>query len=144
MKFLVPQFIEVEDKIFGPLSFRQFAYLAGGVGFAVIVYNYLGIFMALLLGAPFFIFGLMLAFYKINNRPFIYVVQSALTYFVGARLYLWKQQIKKKKAQSTVSAEAVKPFVPKVSENKLKDLAWSLDIKEASYQTPAPESEKIV
>lgn len=31
MQFQVPQFIEVEDKIFGPLTFKQFVYIAGGV-----------------------------------------------------------------------------------------------------------------
>ncbi len=32
MRFEVPQFIDVEDKIFGPFTFKQFLYLAGGAG----------------------------------------------------------------------------------------------------------------
>ena len=32
MRFQVPQFIEIESKIFGPLTFKQFIYLAGGGG----------------------------------------------------------------------------------------------------------------
>ncbi|TSC80302.1 MAG: hypothetical protein G01um101429_152 [Parcubacteria group bacterium Gr01-1014_29] len=31
-QFQVPQFIEVEDKIFGPLTTKQFFYLLGGGG----------------------------------------------------------------------------------------------------------------
>jgi hypothetical protein len=29
MQFRVPQFIDIEDKLFGPLTFKQFIYLAG-------------------------------------------------------------------------------------------------------------------
>ncbi|TSC61742.1 MAG: SsrA-binding protein, partial [Parcubacteria group bacterium Athens0416_74] len=32
MQFQVPQFIEVEDKIVGPLTFKQFVFIAGGLG----------------------------------------------------------------------------------------------------------------
>ena len=32
MMFSVPQFIDVEDKIIGPLTLKQFIYLAGGAG----------------------------------------------------------------------------------------------------------------
>jgi PrgI family protein len=38
MRFEVPQFIEIEDKIFGSLSWRQFLYLSGGVGMAVVIF----------------------------------------------------------------------------------------------------------
>ena len=30
MQYQVPQFIEVEDKIFGPLTFKQLVYVVGG------------------------------------------------------------------------------------------------------------------
>ena len=32
MQFQVPQFLDVEDKIIGPFTIKQFLYLAGGVG----------------------------------------------------------------------------------------------------------------
>ena len=38
MRFEVPQFIEIEDKIIGPLTWKQFIYLAGGVGALLILY----------------------------------------------------------------------------------------------------------
>ena len=136
MRFQVPQFIEVEDKIFGPLSFRQFVYLAGALGFGVVVYNYLGWIFAVLLGIPFFGLGFLLAFYKVNNRPFIELVQAAMFYAMNKKLYLWKQKPKKQERHVPTKKERntiVKPFVPKTAENKLKDLAWSLDIKESMY-----------
>ena len=36
MRFEVPQFVDIEDKIFGPLTFKQFIYIAGGAGVSVV------------------------------------------------------------------------------------------------------------
>ena len=38
MRFQVPQFIEVEDKIFGPMTLKQFIYMAGGAGLSFLIY----------------------------------------------------------------------------------------------------------
>ena len=92
MNFQVPQFIEIEDKIFGPLTFKQFVYVAGGGGLAFIFWTYLPRLIALPLVGLAIIFGLALAFYKINNRPFIYALEAGLRYFVGRKLYLWQRQ----------------------------------------------------
>lgn len=143
MRYEVPQFIEVEDRIFGPLSFRQFAYVAGGVGMCVILYRLTGFFLAALIGLPFLTLGLMLAFYKVNNRPFSYMLLAGLTYLINRRLYLWMHREQKKSVATKKAIETrtvAKPYVPKVSENKLKDLAWSLDIKEEHANPPQPPS----
>ena len=91
MQFQVPQFIEVEDKIFGPLTFKQFIYLVGGAAMCFVLYIILPFFFAVLLIIPFAGFSLALAFYKINNRPFISVVESALNYTLKGKLYVWKK-----------------------------------------------------
>ena len=132
MKFQVPQFIEVEDKIFGPFTFKQFVYLAGGIGFVVILYSFLPTFLAILLGAPVLIFAVALAFFKVNNRPFIDAAEAFLRFSINKKLYLWRKEQKKIKKEEK-KAESVVLRVPKLSESKLKDLAWSLDIKESIY-----------
>ena len=38
MRFSVPQFIDVEDKIFGPLTLKQGIYRVGAVGAAYLIY----------------------------------------------------------------------------------------------------------
>jgi len=132
MRFEVPQFIDVEDKIFGPLSFKQFVYLAGGVGFSVVMFLVLPLFLVILIAGPVMGFSAALAFFKVNDRPFIDVVESAFRYSTNKRLYVWKKQDKKitKKEDGGVTTT---PFVPKLSDSKLKDLSWSLDIKESLY-----------
>jgi len=91
MQFEVPQFIEIEDKIFGPLTWRQFLYLGGGIGMAVaifvtskILFVFFGIPLALLAGA--------LAFYPVNNRPFSFFLEAIVNYLKGQRLYLWRKK----------------------------------------------------
>lgn len=134
MQFQVPQFIEVEDKIFGPLTLKQFLYLAGGAGAIIALYIYIPYkIIAILLIIPIAAFSLALAFYKINNRPFIDAVQSFFYYSIGDKLYLWKKADKKPVSQLDEQVLQAKSLlsVPKISESKLKDLTWSLDIKES-------------
>ncbi len=136
MRFQVPQFIEVEDKIFGPLTIKQFIYLVGGGGFAYILKALLPSYIAYLLIPPVIIFALALAFYKVNEKPFINVVEAAFMYVIGNKLYIWKKQDKKidPKVQEEKAAESLL-VVPKMSHSKLKDLAWSLDVNDKSDGT---------
>ncbi len=133
MQFQVPQFIEVEDTIFGPLTLKQFLYLAGGAGAIIALYIYIPYkIIAILVIIPIAAFSLALAFYKVNNRPFIDIVQSFFYYSIGDKLYLWKKAEKKPTSQVSDQLQQAKSLlsVPKISESKLKDLTWSLDIKE--------------
>jgi hypothetical protein len=134
MQFQVPQFIEIEDKIFGPLTLKQFLYLAGGAGAVIALYIYIPWkIVAIIIDIPIIAFALALTFYKINDKPFVDVVQSAFYYFLGSKLFLWKKAEKKPVTQLQDQIQKAKSLVsvPKMSGSKLKDLTWSLDIKEA-------------
>src|SRR3989344_3179060 len=128
MQFSVPQFIEVEDKIVGPLTFRQFVYIIGGTGACFVIYRFLPFFIAILLILPIAALALALAFYKINKRPFVIILESALRYFIGRKLYVWRKEPKKVKREEEKSVPAQKLIIPKLSESKLRELAWSLDV----------------
>jgi hypothetical protein len=128
MQFQVPQFIEVEDQVFGKLTIRQFIYLAGGAGLDVLLYFTLPLFIAIFFMAPITIFAIALAFYKINNKPFIYMLEAFVMYTVRNKLYIWKKEsrrIEQKKTEDDVLAPLL---APKLSDSRLKDLAWSLDV----------------
>ena len=141
MRFQVPQFIEVEDKIFGPLTIKQFIYLVGGAGLSFLVYSLIGnIYISAVFILPIIMFAVALAFYKINNKPFINVVEAAFKYFLGEKLYIWKKVDKQITAKEAEEIDISSFSVPKLSDSKLKDLTWSLDIKQA--QNPAQSGEK--
>ena len=131
MQFRVPQFIEVEDKIFGPLSFKQFIYLAGGVGIMYVLYRILPIWISIFLIVPVGILAGLLTFYKVNGKPFIFYLQAGLNYIFSSKLFIWKQRLvkpdEKKKEEVNPTLTTV---VPMTTTSKLKDLAWSLDIQE--------------
>lgn len=94
MRFEVPQFIDVEDKIFGPFTWKQFVYLAGGAGMIFILFITLPFILFLVFATPIGIFVAGLAFYQVNNRPFIFLIEAITTYFTRSRLYLWKKEPK--------------------------------------------------
>ena len=131
MRYQVPQFIDIEDRIFGPLTLKQFIYLAGGAGLSFALWRFLPFFIAIIFIIPVVALSAGLAFYKINNRPLLTTIEYAVSYFIGRKLYLWKTKKEiPKKAPSKETAQHSLISVPKLSESKLRDLAWSLDIKE--------------
>lgn len=132
MRFEVPQFIEIEDKIFGPFTWRQFVYLAGGVGLAVVLFITTPLIVFALIGIPFSILAGLLAFYPINNRPFSQFLESAVTFFSSTKLYTWK-----KKGSGVYSADntpAPQPssntqqYNPTIGRNNLHSLSQKLEL----------------
>lgn len=135
MQFKVPQFIDVKDKIFGPFTFQQFAYLAGGAGIIFVIYKVLPLWIGIFIMIPIAILTVLLVFYRINNRPFIFYLQAGVTYLVSNKLYVWKQRLVKpntnKDQDNSTKAPDVISVVPMTStSNKLRDLSWSLDVQE--------------
>lgn len=130
MRYQVPQFIEIEDKIIGPLTIKQFTYLVGGAGMIFIFYTFLPIYIAILLIAVVVPLSLALAFYKINNKPFIDFLESAFVYYTKQNLYIWKKEPKKLEVKKSEADELAQIYVPRLSESKLKELSWTLDINE--------------
>lgn len=140
MQFQVPQFIEVEDKIFGPLTLVQFIYLLGSAGIIVVlVLTMPSLFLAILLGTPVGALGFALAFTKINEQPFVDVLQSATQWFLGHKLYIWNKQDKPVTQASQESDSGDDILVPAIGDSKLRDLNWALDIKK---EDAPPESFK--
>ena len=132
MQFKVPQFIDIEDKIFGPFTFFQFAYLLGGGGIVFTLYKLLPLWIGIFLILPVAGLTICLVFVKINNKPFTYYLQAAFSYFFSSKLYLWKQRLVKKGdiKEEEIQVPTTISNVPMLSENKLKDLSWSLDVQE--------------
>ncbi len=129
MRFQVPQFINIEDKIFGPLTVKQFVYLVGGAGMVYILYRFLPFYIAVVPIGFLAALAVSLAFVKINNKPFIFTLEAALRYAFSTRLYLWKHVPKKPEARSQKLEESGMS-VPTLSESRLKDLTWALDINQ--------------
>ena len=127
MRFQVPQFIDVEDKIFGPFTFRQFAYIVGGLGLCYVSWNLLPVYIAIFLVIIFGAGAGALAFIKVNGKPLINVLEAWFTYTIKKKLYLWKKDLQKKVDKKEVEVKK-ETYLPRISESKLHDISWGLDV----------------
>jgi ABC-type multidrug transport system fused ATPase/permease subunit len=96
MQFQTPQFIEVENKIVGPLSLKQFFFLAAGGGISFILFFilafWLWIIVTIIIGSA----AIALAFIKYNGRPLYQIAWIALGFLWKPRLYLWQREQKER------------------------------------------------
>ncbi len=92
MQFQVPQFIETEDKIVGPLTLTQFLYIAAGGGLCFILFFFLQtpiwLFFVLLIMPA----SVSLAFVKINGQSLPTVLLAAFGYYWKPRFYVWQRE----------------------------------------------------
>jgi hypothetical protein len=129
MRFEVPQFIEIEDKIVGPLTWKQFVYLAGGAGILVILYFSLPVIFFLIFGLPFGILAGSLAFHRVNNRPFSIFLESLLSYFGRAKLYLWRKDQVQSVIERTETSDASVPKLSFTNKNSIHALSRKLEVQ---------------
>ncbi len=96
MRFTIPQFIEHEPKIVGPLTLRQFTYIAIPGAFCFVLYFIASSFIfytaCLVLGGT----GLAFAFLKINNIPLPTLIINFFKYTLSPKMYLWRRKGVKK------------------------------------------------
>ena len=127
MQFQVPQFIERESKIIGPLTFRQFGFiaLAAGGGFALFFVLPLGMFLmaAIVLGFS----AVMLAFVKVGPKTMSEVLLNMFSYGVSTKTYFWRATrknipIKKIEAYIAPDEGVATSAVKLVKESKIQEL----------------------
>ena len=82
------------------------------------------------------------------QRPAVHRLENGFFFLIRSKLYLWNNVHKKSAAApATVVALAgsrADVYVPKLSESKLHELSWSLDIKERIAAGVATEDERQV
>jgi PrgI family protein len=92
MRFSVPQFIERESKIVGPLSLRQFAYIAVAAVLCFTVYFtapiYYFFFSVIVFGGM----AVGLAFVKVNGRNLPVMIMNAIKFSLSSKVYLWEKK----------------------------------------------------
>jgi hypothetical protein len=93
MQFQVPQFIETEDKIIGPLTIRQFLYLAVAGLLVFFSFFILQTWLWLLVTAVFGSIALAMAFVQVNGRPMLFFVINAFTYVWEPHSYTYAEEV---------------------------------------------------
>lgn len=139
MQFHVPQNIDMEDKIVGPLTIKQFLICVIGGSVTYLLFKGLagrmGIFI--LTGGPIALLTVMLAFLKVQDRPFGEFLVALIVYAFRPQKRIWQREQEKK--EQVVRAEEVKKEkrgVAKRAPTKqdLQNLSRLLDTPEANNQ----------
>lgn len=98
-QFVVPQFIDVEDKIFGPITVRQFLImLAGGIAI-FLSYRFADTVLFIFLLALFGGLTLLFAFVKINGQAFHYFLLNVFQNAKQPSLRVWGKGYSNKELQ---------------------------------------------
>lgn len=92
MQFQIPQFIETEDKIVGPLTIRQFIYVAAAGGIVFLLYFMVQTWLFAILSVLILGLGGALAFIKIGSRPLIHILLSAFNFYWNPQTYVWQPE----------------------------------------------------
>ncbi len=111
-QFVVPQFIDVEDKIIGPVTVRQFVIMLVDAIFIVIFYKLFDFALFLLTGIPLFAIGVIFAWAKINGQPFHYFVLNVLQTFKRPGLRIWDKNLSDAKIREILKAPERKVVIP--------------------------------
>lgn len=128
MLFNVPQNIDVEDKIVGPLTAKQLGWMGAilGIGGAAWTLNDNKI-TAILIILPVALFCSAAAFYRPYGQPLLGFLGHAATYMFKPKVYVWKRYADKAKA---VHVDTARKMAEKRKADPLAgihDLASSLD-----------------
>jgi len=127
----VPQYLDIEDKIIGPLTLKQFIILLLGGGVIFLLYNALRFSVFILLAIPIALFTLLLAFYKINNQKFGKFVASVLGFISKPNIYTWKKQTPKKPTEEPAPKiiKKAEPSKEPPKEEELEEIEWRIEIQ---------------
>ncbi len=128
MLFNVPQFIDIEDKIVGPLTAKQMGWLGMGGVVALVCYSLLdqsafwlsAVIIAVIFGA--------LAFYRPYNQPLIKFILSSISFATRPKMYIWRR-VSEKTAKSSAKKQATVSIVSKknIDSKKIGDVSRMLD-----------------
>ena len=129
MRFEVPQFIEIEDKIFGPFTWKQFVYLFGGVGFGAVLFFVAPFIIFFILGLPVAGLAVLLAFYPVNNRPFSTFLESVMVFYGSSNTYRWRKQNPTVYKEVTHESNATPFAIPQMSAKGIYSLSRQLELK---------------
>ena len=131
MIFSVPQFIDIEDKIVGPLTAKQLGWLAIGGVILMILYAFLdqmAFYIALVIVGSIFC---ALAFYRPYNQPLISLLTSSITFIAKPKMYIWRrdEMNNPKISKKIVATEQVQHTHKKLDRTQLSELSKILDTR---------------
>jgi len=91
MRFQVPQFVDIEDRIIGPLTIKQFAFYMIAAMIIGILYVAVSLGLLIVLALPIVGVAVLFAHARFFGQPFARVLFNGVNYAMGSKLYLWRR-----------------------------------------------------
>ncbi len=119
MQFSVPQYIQVKQKIIGPLTLSQFGWLA--LGFAVSFFSFFRFkpWLSFPLALISITISICFAFIEINGQPLSKIFSFFLKFQLSQKIYFWERResieeiIIKETNEDGLFTQNIKPNFPK-------------------------------
>lgn len=89
----VPQFIDVEDKIAGPLTWKQLLWMIALLVLLIVLYNIFESGAFLLIAIPTSLLFIALAFVRPYGQPLTQFIYYGFLHLFGPKIYVWKREV---------------------------------------------------
>jgi len=131
MQFVVPQFIDIETKIIGPITPRQFIILIIMFGLIALSYKLADFALFLIEGVIIFLLGITIAFIKVNGQPVYYFFLSLISILRKPSIRVWRREPslpeKELRIRQKNEPEKIKVIRPPLSYSRLNQISLLID-----------------
>lgn len=143
MQITVPQYIDVEDKIVGPLTAKQLGWMIGLGVLLMILWKMTSRPVFFIVGIPSVLIFVGMAFYKPYGQPLGSFVIFGIMYFFRPKIYFWKrpQPAAMKIPQKAKAGNQMQQQEKNFSSESLHELAELLDSEGMKHEK---EIEKLL
>ena len=141
MQFTVPQFIDVEDKIFGPITVRQFVIELITALLIAVCYRVFDFALFIVAALVLFTIGTTFAFVKINGAAFHFFLLNLIQTLKKPRLRVWRKDDTLSiglEFDTMPTPAAAVPSGRQYSQSRLNELSLIVDTQ-GSYQGEATD-----
>lgn len=135
--FNIPQFIDTEDKIAGPLTAKQLGWILAACAADFVVYLFFGKTAAFIGAVPILMIFGAFAFYKPSGQPLTTVAGSLVYFFLHPKFYAWKRlpdEVMSKKKDSEKPEARPEPKV--ITPEKIDEISTLLNSPRREYNRP--------
>lgn len=137
MMFSVPQFIDIEDKIAGPLTWRQLGWMIGMGAALLLMFNLFDSQLFFVIAVPTVLLFVALAFYRPNGMPLAVFIFHAILFMFRPKVAVWERPVRQMPAAKMPEQKIA------MSENRSRQLTQE-KLRELARIVDSYEGEKMV
>ncbi len=116
MLFSVPQYIDIEDKVVGPLTVKQLLWMIAAGVLTLILWAVLPAAAFFIIAIPEVLFFVAMAFYKPYGQPLVGFLISGALFILGPKVYIWKRTANRNQKKIEQNKQAIESINEKSKE----------------------------